>query len=144
MFVNKLAREFASKCGFSIQRKHAAINFNYRYAARFLYFKRCFDMISKLEGDIVECGVCLGRSLMMFAFLIKDCCEGERHLYGYDSFEGFPEPSFYDRDASPEQRRRNVQKGHNKSPLNITSQFLSNNLTDMRGGRGMMNLLIHI
>jgi hypothetical protein len=144
MFVNKLAREFASKCGFSIQRKHAAINFNYRYAARFLYFKRCFDMISKLEGDIVECGVCLGRSLMMFAFLIKDCCEGERHLYGFDSFEGFPEPSFNDRDDSPESRRRNVQKGHNKYPLNITSQFLLNNLTDMRGKRDEEFVNTHI
>ena len=136
MFVNKLVKRIAAKwLGISIQRKHAAINFNYRYAARFLYFKRCFDMISKLEGDIVECGVCLGRSLMMFAFLIKDCCEGERHLYGFDSFGGFPEPSSEDRDDSPESRKRNVQKGQNKTPLNIVWQFLLNNLTDLRGNR---------
>ena len=76
MSVHKLAKKFADRCGISIQRKHAGINFNYRYAARFLYFKRCFDMIRELEGDIVECGVAQGRSLLMFAFLIKGFGEG--------------------------------------------------------------------
>jgi hypothetical protein len=143
MSVSKLAKKFAKRCGISIQREHAAISFNYRYAAYFLYFNRCFGMIRKLEGDIVECGVASGRSLMMFAFLIKDS-GGGRHLYGFDSFEGFPEPSFEDRDDSPESRRRNVQKGQNKSPLNITWQFLLNNLTDMRGNRDEQFVNKHI
>ena len=134
MFLNKLVKKYASRCGISIQRKNAFINFNYRYAEHFLYFNRCFGMIRKLDGDIVECGVALGRSLMMFAFLVKDS-GGGRHLYGFDSFEGFPEPSFEDRDDSPESRKRNVQKGQNKTPLNIAWQLLLNNLTDMRGNR---------
>ncbi len=78
MFVNKLVKRIAAKwLGISIQRKHAAINFNYRYAASFLYFNRCFSRIRKLEGDIVECGVASGRSLMMFAFLVKNSGGGE-------------------------------------------------------------------
>ena len=143
MSVHKLAKKFARRCGISIQRKHAAINFNYRYAARFLYFKRCFDMIRELEGDIVECGVAQGRSLLMFGFLIRNSGRGG-HLYGFDSFEGFPEPSSEDRDDSPESRRRNVQKGDNKVPLNVTWQFLLNNLTNMNGKRDEQFVNTHI
>ena len=83
-----------------------------------------------------------GRSLMMFAFLIKD--SGRRHLYGFDSFEGFPEPAFEDRDDSPETRRRDVQRGQNKAHLNITWQFLLNNLTDTRGKRDEQFVNTHI
>ena len=144
MFVNKLVKRIAAKwLGISIQRNRAAINFNYRYAAFFLYFNRCFSRIRKLEGDIVECGVASGRSLMMFAFLVKNS-GGGRHLYGFDSFEGFPEISFEDRDDSPESRRRDVQRGQNKAHLNITWQFLLNNLTDTRGKRDEQFVNTHI
>lgn len=40
------------------------------------------------EGDFVECGVGLGRTFLILGFLA-----GERDLWGFDSFEGFPEPS---------------------------------------------------
>jgi hypothetical protein len=77
--------------------RHAAI-------ARLLYFKRVYDLVSDIEGDIVECGVGPGHSLMSFAFLVKDELKG-RKLWGFDSFEGFPEPSEEDRST------RNPKKG---------------------------------
>jgi len=144
MFVNKLVRRIAAKrLGISIQKTHVFINFNSRYAGLFLYYNRCFDMIRKLDGDVVECGVGMGRSIMMFAFLVKDS-GGGRHLYGFDSFEGFPEPTIEDRDDSPEPRKINPQKGQYKTPLNHVWQFLLNNLTDTRGKRDEQFVNTHI
>ncbi len=81
MFVNKLVRRIAAKrLGISIQKTHVFINFNSRYAGLFLYYNRCFDMIRKLDGDIVECGVGMGRSIMMFAFLVKDSWGGDTYM----------------------------------------------------------------
>lgn len=78
--------------------------FDVRSAVTFLYQKRLFDRIRHLEGDIVECGVGKGRTLLFWTLLCYD--EGrQRHIWGFDSFEGFPEPT--EEDASP----RNAQKG---------------------------------
>jgi hypothetical protein len=73
-------------------------------ASRFLYQKRLFDIAGRLEGDIVECGVGRGETLLLWAILCHDEAR-HRRLWGFDSFEGFPEPTR--EDASP----RNVQKG---------------------------------
>jgi hypothetical protein len=80
------------------------IPMHYAALARLLYFKRLFDRIADIDGHIVECGVGKGRSLLLLATLAKDEGRG-RHLWGFDSFEGFPEPSSHD--SSP----RNPQKG---------------------------------
>ena len=50
-----------------------------------------------IEGDIVECGIWRGGNL----FLAKKVQEKyynniKRSLYGYDTFEGMPEPSTHD------------------------------------------------
>ena len=52
---------------------------------------------NKIEGDIVECGIWRGGNL----FLAKKIQEKyyndiKRRLYGYDTFEGMPQPSVYD------------------------------------------------
>ncbi|MDZ4285628.1 MAG: TylF/MycF/NovP-related O-methyltransferase, partial [Candidatus Sungbacteria bacterium] len=63
-----------------------------------------FDKVAGIEGDIVECGVGHAHTFHILALLLQE--EGtERKLWGFDSFEGFPEPSI--EDASP----RNPQKG---------------------------------
>lgn len=59
---------------------------------RFLYFKRLFDRVIDIDGDIVECGIGKGDSLLMLAFLAKEEMRG-RKVWGFDSFEGFPVPS---------------------------------------------------
>ncbi|HVC12785.1 MAG TPA: TylF/MycF/NovP-related O-methyltransferase [Burkholderiales bacterium] len=58
---------------------------------RYLYF---FDQLEKLkgiEGDIVECGVSIGHGALLF-LLLSEYLGKERTYYGFDSFEGFPEP----------------------------------------------------
>ncbi len=69
--------------------------FSHGIAQRFLYYARMLSLVRSVEGDIVECGVGRGRSLLMFAYLMKDEGRG-RKLWGFDSFEGFPEPTSED------------------------------------------------
>lgn len=80
------------------------VEFTYIQVSKFLYFKRVFDLIRNLDGDVVECGVGPGHSLLMFSFLARE--EGKRRkLWGFDSFEGFPKPSLHDKSE------RNVRRG---------------------------------
>ena len=77
---------------------------HYESFAHLLYFKEIYDLVKNLDGDIVECGVGHGHSLYKLCCLA--CYENKgRMIYGFDSFEGFPEPS--EEDMSP----RNPQKG---------------------------------
>lgn len=65
-------------------------------------------MIKKVHGDIVECGVGRGRSLLIISainYLLDKNEGGGRKVYGYDSFQGFPEPTMQDKSY------RNPKKG---------------------------------
>lgn len=77
---------------------------------QFYYFSELYDKISQIPGQIVECGVGEGNTLAMLAFLAGNEMDNriapcERRIWGFDSFEGFPEPSEFD------QSPRNPQKG---------------------------------
>lgn len=63
--------------------------------ARVLYFQRMFARIERVQGDIVECGVGRGKSMLLMALLN---CESTRprDMWGFDSFEGFPDPTTED------------------------------------------------
>jgi hypothetical protein len=39
-----------------------------RKVRRLLYFGRMFDLIKNVEGDVVECGVLYGESLLLLSF----------------------------------------------------------------------------
>lgn len=96
--------------------KYARADHHYRY----LYYKRLHDSIRNLDGDIVECGVGIGGTLSILTGITEE--EGKnRMVYGFDSFEGFPEPSEYDK--SP----RNPQKGewHDATPDSIMTLLKS-------------------
>jgi len=77
-------------------------------STRFLYHHRLVQRISGLEGDVVECGVGWGESLLHFS-TIANVEQPQRRLWGFDSFEGWPEPT--KEDDSP----RNTVKGDNYS-----------------------------
>jgi hypothetical protein len=87
-----------------------------RQLRTFLYVSRLYPLIQNVPGDIVECGVGKGRTFLYLSYLSFQ--EGKnRRVWGFDSFEGFPEPS--PEDAS----KRNPKKGEwaGVSPADITA-----------------------
>jgi hypothetical protein len=72
--------------------------FNQSNCLNAIYWQKFFDMVEDLAFDsVVECGVGRGRSLItiasletLYATLGK---RRHRHIYGLDSFEGFPDPT---------------------------------------------------
>lgn len=66
---------------------------------RYLYFKDMVEHVREIEGDIVECGVSIGHGALLFT-LFSDYIGKPRVYYGFDSFEGFPDPVAKD-DVTP-------------------------------------------
>jgi len=93
-------------------------NFTFSEAARFHFFMRMIQLVEKIEGDIVECGVGWGRSLLHLLYLIQLEAK-DRNVWAFDSFEGFPEPTAEDRSE------RNVKKGEWRSDIKLIQKMLS-------------------
>jgi O-methyltransferase len=53
---------------------------------------------ANIRGDIVECGVWRGGSMMAVAQVLRHCGDEERCLYLYDTYEGMTAPSTEDVD----------------------------------------------
>jgi hypothetical protein len=64
-------------------------------AGRFLYFKDMLERIKGIEGAVVECGVSVGYGILYF-MLLGMLMDRERDVWGFDSFEGFPESTSAD------------------------------------------------
>lgn len=56
---------------------------------------------SGVKGDIVECGVWRGGSMMAAARTLLECDDRSRTLWLYDTFSGMAEPGVSERDARP-------------------------------------------
>lgn len=54
----------------------------------------------RVAGDIVECGVWRGGSMMTIALALMARGDTSRHLWLYDTFEGMSEPTEHDRDPT--------------------------------------------
>lgn len=85
-------------------------SFTFSEASRFHFFVRMIAKVEKLDGDIVECGVGWGRSLIHLLSIMQ-AEEKIRNLWAFDSFEGFPEPTAEDVSF------RNPLKGEWKSDI---------------------------
>ena len=55
-------------------------------------------VVKRIPGDIVECGVWRGGSMMAAARTLLALGESERHLYLFDTFAGMPRPTAADVD----------------------------------------------
>lgn len=85
---------------------------------RFLARHELFQKISEVQGCIVECGVYAGQGLMSWAQIssILEPVGGVfRHVYGFDTFSGFP--SVHDKDL-----KGSVQTGWQAGDLRMTSE----------------------
>jgi hypothetical protein len=58
--------------------------------------------VSKIPGDVVECGVWRGGSSMLAALALDSLEDRERSLWLYDTFEGMPPPADMDRSVTGE------------------------------------------
>ena len=91
--------------------------FLFSEASRFHFFNRIFQLIEKVEGDVVECGVGWGRSLLYLLYLLQLETKN-RNIWAFDSFEGFPEPTPEDKSE------RNIRKGEWKSDIKLIQEML--------------------
>lgn len=87
-----------------------------RQMKNLLYCADLYKLAENVSGNVVECGVGRGRTFLYFSYLLSRGGKG-RDLWGFDSFEGFPEPTAEDASA------RNPKKGEwsGVSPENILS-----------------------
>ncbi len=62
-----------------------------------------YIVVNAIPGDIVECGVWRGGSMMAVALTLLDLGDTSRHLHLFDTFEGMVRPGPHDRfrDGSP-------------------------------------------
>ena len=63
--------------------------------SRFLHFYNLLGEVKELNGVIVECGVGVGQSLFHFS-AISNSIGKPRRIYGFDTFEGIPDPTSED------------------------------------------------
>lgn len=80
--------------------KAGTIALDHRQIKNVLYYNARYQSVVHLPGTIVECGVGMGRSLLYLANAGKG-----RAVWGFDSFQGFPEP------APEDSSSRTPQKG---------------------------------
>jgi len=59
---------------------------------RLVHFGELLTQVEDLDGDVVECGIGRGNTLFALSVLVS-LSDKERHIYGFDSFQGLPEPS---------------------------------------------------
>ncbi len=80
---------------------------------RFLALYEIFQLIKNIKGSIIECGVNEGFGLMSWAKFsaILEPTNLTRRIYGFDSFEGFPNVSELDMSSTS----KHVKKGDLKS-----------------------------
>ncbi len=69
---------------------------------------------NKIEGDIVECGVWKGGSMMAVAETLKYCKNFARNLYLYDTFEGMSEPTEHDKTFYGEAAKKLLEENTEK------------------------------
>lgn len=125
----KPVKMFETNHHFEIDEKFHQLNLN--NIGNVVYWQKFFEIIKNVSGDIIECGIGRGRSLMIICALnfFYDKNEGgQRKIFGYDSFEGFPEPDLKDKSF------RNPKKGDwSKSPsgkYDYSEEFIKKILTE--------------
>lgn len=73
---------------------------------QFRYMASLFEGLKDVEGDVVECGLGEGNTFAMLAYLVgsESGRQAPRVLWGFDSFEGWPEPTAHDQSPRSPQR----------------------------------------
>lgn len=92
--MKKIIKKIMKGFGYDVFPAHTIV-LDLRQIKNVAYYYKLFSIASPLDGAFVECGVGKGRSFLYFcSFLYKE--NKGRKAWGFDSFEGFPEPSKQD------------------------------------------------
>lgn len=95
------------------------------HAARFLFFDHLITRTADVAGDIVECGVGSGTSMLLMAHSVH-ARQLPKNLWGFDSFEGFPEPT--QEDASQRQAKKGEWALAKQQALTLLQTHLNDEL----------------
>lgn len=71
-----------------------------------------FKIANELDGAIVECGVFKGASLLRFATFQEQFGKKKRTIFGFDTFDKFPETNFHD---DKDKRKKFIQSAGESS-----------------------------
>lgn len=123
--LRKFIKKIIRKSGYKIvpADQHAETPMTYTNVARLFYLHRLFMLTKEVPGDIVECGVGCGRSFLSLATILR-IEGGNKNLWGFDSFQGFPSPS--EQDTSP----RCPQEGENSFGIKEVYNLLNSHIND--------------
>ena len=136
--MKKNINKFLNKFGFEIkkaQKQYITTQFDSVNADRFLHFHNLINLTNGVKGEIVECGVGMGRSLASISLLVKSLRD-ERSIWGFDSFEGFPEPTEIDLSVD-----RKPAKGEYSVSLESVTEYLNATLNDESFMRSRVTLV---
>lgn len=121
-----------------------------RNVRRISYFSRQFEKVRHLPGAIVECGVWRGRSL----FFLSVLGEG-RPIWGFDSFEGFPNPDggkhdnpeaarkYHFKNTSPEMVAEFIKMSNGPAGIRLIQGYFEDTLPKYKHEIGQV-ALIHL
>ena len=81
--------------------------------ARFIARYEIFKQVQEIQGSIVECGVLFGGGLLSFANIstIMEPYNFQRRIFGFDTFEGFPDIDNKDVVGLPDRKSGHLKKG---------------------------------
>lgn len=88
----RFLKSFLRKRGFRIT-SYESVNFSHACLDRFTIMSDLYSVTRQLPGCIVELGYGYGISFSALAYLSQG--DG-KNIYSYDSFKGFPNPTFHD------------------------------------------------
>ena len=97
----------------------ASLNEKPKCGCFFLYNLKLYNKIKNLNGSIVECGVGSGNTLVNWCLLVYND-NMNRTVWGFDSFQGFPEPDKKDG------KYKNVKKGALSDSIAVVEKKLIN------------------
>lgn len=90
-FISRIIKRGLLAAGYSLERR-GVLPITTRQLTTITYLRDMYALLGDTEGAIVECGVGRGRTFLYFTYFAEKS-GASRMVWGFDSFEGFPEPT---------------------------------------------------
>ena len=133
-FLIKILRKFNTKKKQQLYNRYTTSIHQLRQYKHLTYWNNLFNhlLINNVKGDIVECGVGNGETLSYILFnLTYNQKFSDKNYIGFDSFEGFPEPSIHDKGPDTFTESGILIETKKGQWNHINEKFVLNNLQDL-------------